>query len=423
MKKSLITLCVFIGIACLSVFFVDQISSNPLLSMPEKLFRIKYFSIGMISLFIIVAYMFLQKYTWVNTQFEEQVASRTEHFQNEQDRYKQLFQCVPELVVVHDLLGNIFKYNERFGVCEDNATKNFFTCFKEANSLKSLYAKLPLDTNTSIGTFTLNVQKKSYIVDLISIKTVYDKKDAVMTIARDITELKRMEQELYVAQKNEAIGTLASGMSHDFKNVLQNIKMYNQLTGKAQDMDAVYKNVEMIDGIVDNAFEYVNNLLQISKNRPEDYRQIEIADAVKENVLILEKIMPPEINLSVFNNAGDSRVSIVKGRFSQLLINLCVNAREAIEGEGEIQALIEKEEVKMIDFIKISISDTGCGISDDHMKDIFDPFYTTKGNKGTGLGLAMVRRAVRDFGGFITVDSKVGKGTIFNIYIPEYRGD
>lgn len=420
-KKIIVLIIIFLTAIFITLSYLETIQANISLTQDLKILHIKFLISGLLFLLALLTMLFLFKCSKMKNSLEKQLIHNNEYLNDQQARYKLLFNSVPEYIVLHDIEGKIFEYNNSFKQIVKNSDDNFFNYFKENHRLKSIFKDYDLSHKKSIGEFLLKVGNGFANVDLVSTYTEYSDTQTILTIVRDISTIKRMEHELYQAQKNEAIGTLAAGLSHDFKNILQNIKLYNQMISKSEDLDTVIKNSSMIDSIVISAFDYISNLLKLSKNSPEEYLIFEVADEVKENILILERVMPSNISMSIFNHAGSAKIHVVKSRFSQLLINLCVNAKEAIKDKnGLIEVLIELETVKMLTFIKISISDNGSGISAEEMKLVFDPFYTTKGNDGTGLGLTMVRRAIRDFGGFITLDSQAGKGTAFNIYLPEH---
>jgi signal transduction histidine kinase len=328
------------------------------------------------------------------------------------------FENLPEFVVLHKKDGEIIKINRNLSEIASQKQTNLFQLFKESNQISNIFKTKNIETNTEIGVFKLKVDNDYIAVKIISTKT----EEYILSLLINLNEIRMFENKLFSTHKYEIIGTLASGLSHDFKNILQSLKLLNEINKTTDDIDNVKKNCDSIEQILNNAFDYTMNFLKLSKNSDDDYVIVDVGDFLKENIILIERTLPKNISISLYNSIGQANIRIVKSRFAQSIINLCLNAQDAIGNKenGEISILIEKHHMKLQNYIKISVTDNGKGMEDEQINKIFKTFYTTKGEKGTGLGLSMVRIAIRDFGGFITVDSEVGKGSVFNLFLPEY---
>lgn len=250
-------------------------------------------------------------------------------------------------------------------------------------------------------------------------------------IAEDITEEKRLQDQLSQAQKMEAIGEIAGGVAHDFNNILTGIMGFsNVIQMKLPQDDPLLHDVDQILSISQKAATLTHSLLAFSRQKtisPEPVNIVEIIEAVKK---LLSRVIREDIELrAVFKN-DFIVVNADIVQIDQVLINLATNARDAMPHGGVLTIEVEKvgmddEFVKAHGFGKsgeyalVSVSDTGDGIDEKTRERIFEPFFTTKEvGKGTGLGLAIVYGIVRQHGGFIYVYSEKGKGTTFRIYLP-----
>ena len=238
-----------------------------------------------------------------------------------------------------------------------------------------------------------------------------------------------LELQLQQAQKMESVGRLAGGIAHDYNNMLGVIMGYSEMVLKdLGEEHASYKAVEQIFGASIRSMELNNKLLAFARKQIVSPKSVDINKAVTEIVNMLRRLIGEEIDLVW--QPGDELwpILIDPSQFDQILTNLCVNARDAISGTGSItietdNALLDSnycdDHAGFIpgSYVRLSVSDTGCGMSRDVQSRLFEPFFTTKEvGKGTGLGLSMVYGAVRQNGGFINVYSEPGTGTTFNLY-------
>ncbi len=258
-------------------------------------------------------------------------------------------------------------------------------------------------------------------------------------VARDITERKRAEEEqaklqaqLTQAQKMEAIGRLAGGVAHDFNNMLGVILGYTDIgLESVPSQTALYENFAQIKKAAQRSAELTRQLLAFARKQTVTPKVIDLNITVESTLKMLSRLIGENIELLWQPAARLKPVLIDPVQIDQILANLCVNARDAIgHNAGKITiktSMIDIDEtycsinawVKLGQYIILEVTDNGCGMDNATLSNLFEPFFTTKGmGKGTGLGLATVYGIVKQNNGFINVDSKLGKGTTFCIYLP-----
>ncbi len=262
------------------------------------------------------------------------------------------------------------------------------------------------------------------------------KPQSILTVDTDITEKKQLESQFFRTQRLESIGTLASGIAHDLNNILTPILAASQLLPmKFPDADEQSQHLfEILEDSTKRAADLVKQVLSFARGVQGKRIHLQMRHLVKELAKILKETFPKsiEVSLDLANNlwmvSGDST------QLHQVLMNLCVNARDAMPEGGKLtiaaeNLLIDENyarmnlEAKVGPYIAIAVSDTGVGISPDVLERIFEPFFTTKEvGKGTGLGLATVLGIVKSHGGFVNVYSESGQGTCFKVYLPAVEG-
>jgi PAS domain S-box-containing protein len=253
----------------------------------------------------------------------------------------------------------------------------------------------------------------------------------VSSIARDITERKRLEEELLQSQKMEAVGRLAGGIAHDFNNILTAILGYSDLLiGQIEDRHWMWKHLNEIRKASDFAASLTQQLLAFSRRQPLFPRVFCINDSVRNIEKMLQRLIGERIRIRADLHAEIGRVKADPTQLEQVLLNLCVNARDAMPEGGTLTIattdityflddFVSTNEMPAGEYVKLTVSDTGVGIPAEVIKHVFEPFFTTKEKgQGTGLGLATCYGIVKQSGGYISVDSTVGSGTTFSIYLP-----
>jgi signal transduction histidine kinase len=253
------------------------------------------------------------------------------------------------------------------------------------------------------------------------------------TIHERNQELERAKVELMHSQKMKALGTLAAGIAHDFNNLLSVIRMSNKLIGRATKGNAdLAEEVTNIEEAVQQGKQVVASMLGYSRERPEDNGACDLDDVVEETVSLLSREFLSGIELTLALDRHAPPVNISRGRLEQILLNLVVNASEAMKGRGKLMIgarampLDGQREFVLrprpaAQFVELSVTDSGPGIALEILPRIFEPFFTTKtsgAKQGTGLGLSMVYTIAEQDGLGITVDSMPGQGVIFRILVP-----
>lgn len=260
--------------------------------------------------------------------------------------------------------------------------------------------------------------------------------DGLVLYLDDTTEQKSLELKFAQAQKMQAMGQLAGGVAHDFNNLLTAMIGFCDLLLQRHGIgDPSFADLIQIKQNANRAAGLVRQLLAFSRKQPLKPKRIDVTENFVELSHLLRRILGEQITLE-FNHGSDlGFIRVDPVQFSQVIINLAVNAKDAMNGRGVLRISTRTEHLSEPyqfgadtiapgDFVVISVTDTGCGIPPENLTRIFEPFFSTKQNvvgSGTGLGLAMVYGIVRQTEGFIKVDSTVGKGTTFSIHLPRFE--
>ena len=268
--------------------------------------------------------------------------------------------------------------------------------------------------------------------------TVGGIKNVLLTLT-NITDLKRaeherssLEKQLHQSQKMQSIGTLAGGIAHDFNNILTAILGYTEMAKYESIQDSeINENLGQVIKAGNRAKELVRQILTFSRQSDNERTPLQPGILVEEVIKILRPSLPSSIIINQNVNQPTGLILADPTQLHQILINICTNAYHAMEETGgmldiSLKEIILSEKEVLFDhnieagvFVKISIRDTGHGIAKDTINRIFDPYFTTKEiGKGTGMGLSIVQGIVLSYGGFISLDSELGKGTTFHVFLP-----
>lgn len=270
------------------------------------------------------------------------------------------------------------------------------------------------------------------------VRIEWEGRPAVLTFLKDVTELKKAEEEkqrlqeqLLHSQKMEAIGRLAGGLAHDFNNLLTVIKGYTQIALLEVDEDSpVRSRLQEIADAADKAASLTRQLLAFSRKQLMEMRIFDLRDEVKKMEKMLKRLIGEDVELVTEISDHECFVRADPVQIEQVVINLAVNARDAMPKGGRLTISVKKvgPEDPFLrsraflggdEYVLLSVSDTGCGIPEEIRDKIFEPFFTTKEpGTGTGLGLSTVYGIVKQLEGHIFVESEVGRGTTFRIYLP-----
>jgi PAS domain S-box-containing protein len=358
---------------------------------------------------------------------------------------KSFLNAVPDLVIVvdRDFIIRYSNYREQDHVPEGHP-KKVQTCYahfkKRKAPCKDCSARSVLENGQIV---------EREMVDFIDGRIcearafpIFDDQGRVEMVVehiRDITEQKKMEAErqnyetrLQQIQKMEALGTLAGGIAHDFNNILVAVIGYAELgLGSLPQKSPLYHSMNQILQAGMRARDLVHQILTFSRQEKREPNPLQIGNLVKEALEMLRSTLPSTIEITQHLSRKVGNVMADPTQIHQIIINLCTNAAQAMEEEGgqltiqlsqvdlSAQDVSAHPDVQPGSYVKLSVQDTGKGISPDIIGKIFLPYFTTKDKgKGTGLGLAMVHGIIKSYGGFIDVKSRPGKGTVFHVCIP-----
>jgi PAS domain S-box-containing protein len=267
----------------------------------------------------------------------------------------------------------------------------------------------------------------------VSGRSVADGRDGGVVFelfAEDVTERRALEQQLRQSQKMEAVGRLAGGIAHDFNNLLMVISGYSEfLLERLGSSPELRAPAQEIASAAERASSLTRQLLAFSRKQMLAPKIVNLNDVVTENLRMLTRMIGEDIDLVMLPGANLWTVRADAGQIEQVIMNLAINARDAMPSGGKLtietsNATLDEDYSRFHaplqpgDYVMLAISDTGAGMDEETQSHIFEPFFTTKGQKGTGLGLSTVYGIVKQSGGFIWVYSELGRGTTFKIYLP-----
>ena len=263
-----------------------------------------------------------------------------------------------------------------------------------------------------------------------------DEGDLIFVYLVDVSERKAVELQLAQAQKLQAVGKLAGGIAHDVNNVLTAIRGHcDLLMLRHASHEPGFEHLTQIRAQTERAADVIRQLLAFSRQQTMRRSVVDITELLDQTGSMLNPLVTERVQVKRSHSPNLSKVRIDKNEFQRVLLNLAVNACDAMPNGGTLSLRtrnlphaeslsIDEQAFVPGDYILIEISDTGSGISARDLPNIFEPFFTTKGTgKGTGLGLSTAYGIIKQMGGFIYCDSVEGAGTTFSIYLPHYKGD
>lgn len=271
--------------------------------------------------------------------------------------------------------------------------------------------------------------------DLVRVVCEDGKPRLLRGVMVDITKQRQTEVALHRSQKMEAVGRLAGGVAHDFNNLLTVIKGYSQLLLKSQPPDSIPRQyVEEIKKSADRSSALIRQLLAFSRRQVLQPHVIDLNALILDIREMLERLISEDIELGLSLDPALGRVKADPGQMEQVIMNLVVNARDAMPTGGTLSVItgnVELDEAVVhgrLDahsgsYVMLAISDTGVGMDEYTKSHIYEPFFTTKAERGTGLGLSTVYGIVTQSNGFIEVESNAGEGTAFSIFLPRVDDD
>jgi two-component system cell cycle sensor histidine kinase/response regulator CckA len=362
-----------------------------------------------------------------------------------EERYRDLVENAHDIIYSHDLEGNYTSVNkaaERItGYTREEVLKMNFaeTVAPEyLDKSRQMLAKKLAGAEETVDDLEIIAKDRRRIAVEVNSRLIYRDGVAVgvQGIARDVTERKQLEEQLRQSQKMEAVGQLAGGVAHDFNNLLTAITGYSDLSLRKMDpRDPLFGNLQEVKMASERAASLTRQLLAFSRKQVMQPKVLDLNSVVADLDKMLRRMIGENIDLRSKLSSQLGRVKADRGQIEQVLMNLVVNARDAIPELGVIT--IETENIYLEEeyagqhiavqpgpHVKLAVTDNGCGMDEAVRARIFEPFYTTKEQgKGTGLGLSTVYGIVKQSKGSIWVYSEVGQGTTFKIYLPHVDGE
>ncbi|GAB4412376.1 MAG: hypothetical protein OHK0032_08440 [Thermodesulfovibrionales bacterium] len=374
-----------------------------------------------------------------STQLEQLVAERTKQLTISEQKFRALFDNSNDGVAVLNREGTIVDANQKF--CElhgfeKKALLGTPIRFLEVGDYKEKEERMNRILNGEALIFETQHYRndKSKISLEVSSKAIEISGELyIQSLHRDITEKKRLQEQLFQSQKMESIGLLAGGIAHDFNNVLSSILGHVELLHEFGNLEAdVKQRVKTIENSARKAGQMVSRILSFIRKGNYEAVPINLNDVIRDSLELTKGIMAKR-NVEIKAEIDDSTSPVIysdANQMEQVIMNLLVNAADAMPNGGTITIRTSvtelKDEASRIHallkpgrYAVLEVTDTGTGIPDEIRTKIFDPFFTTKGQgKGTGLGLSMVYGIVKDHNGVIDLKTEVGRGTTFEIYLP-----
>ena len=259
---------------------------------------------------------------------------------------------------------------------------------------------------------------------------------SLVAVISDATELKTLEAQFVQSQKMQAVGQLAGGVAHDFNNLLTAISGHcDLLLMRHEQGDADHGDLIQVRQNANRAASLVGQLLAFSRKQTLLPKVLTLYDTLRELSHLLNRLLGEKVSLAIEHGPDLAKVRVDERQLEQVIMNLVVNARDAMPHGGEVRIETRNEHVAQDfkrdravvpfgDYVRIDVTDTGHGIPPEKIKKIFEPFFTTKApGEGTGLGLSTVYGIIKQTGGFIFAESKVGQGSRFTIYLPAFGED
>jgi|WetSurSiteA1Bulk_404760.scaffolds.fasta_scaffold02095_4 two-component system, cell cycle sensor histidine kinase and response regulator CckA len=373
-----------------------------------------------------------------SSQLEELVQERTKELAISEKWHKSIFDNATDGIIVQDKKGSIMNVNKK--ACEIHGFKRDALIGVNIELLETRGDKKLIDerreqilNGESIIYETEHYKKdgEKVVLEVSSKAIEIGEETYIQSFYRDITEKKRIQEQLMHSQKMESVGALAGGIAHNFNNILTTILGYSELLLEFSELDETSKlRVRNIESSARKAGIMVSKLLSFARRETHEIVPLNLHDVINDSVRLFEGVLDKRIGIKMELNSMLQNIEGDPNQIEQVIMNLMVNARDAMPDGGLITVSTKAMEVGKErsntplyivpgNYTILTIADTGTGIPKEIMNRIFDPFFTTKEKgKGTGLGLATVYGIVKDHKGYISVESEKGKGSAFSIYFP-----
>ncbi|OHE55561.1 MAG: hypothetical protein A2Z47_07480 [Thermodesulfovibrio sp. RBG_19FT_COMBO_42_12] len=449
LKTSLIAFLIIYLTYLVPIFSYDSITNMPffisanvfLISSSCTLLLLRYLSHKRLINELGLQYDLEQQKTQLemySQQLEDMVAQRTKELSISEKWHRSIFDNATDGVIVLDKNGMIVNVNQKacelHGFDKDKLIGINIGLLEVKGNKGKFEERMSRILNGEALVFETEHYKKdgnNVLLEVSSKAIEIEGETFIQSFYRDITEKKAIQGQLLHSQKMESVGALAGGIAHNFNNLLTAILGYAELLLEYSDLDNDSKHrVKSIESASRKAGVLVSKLLSFARRDTSEILPLNLNDIINDSVKLLDGVMDKRIGLKTTLDNSIPTIEADPGQLEQVIMNLMVNARDAMPDGGLITITTRTTEVRIDRFdmptyiipgryVLLTISDTGCGISKEIINRIFEPFFTTKDKgKGTGLGLATVYGIIKDHKGYITVQSEVGKGTIFDIYLP-----
>jgi len=359
-----------------------------------------------------------------------------------EERYRTIFEstATANILMAQDM--TILMANDDFAVLSGYSKQELegkikLTAFADENDLERVMnyykmGRLDQESALSFNEFRFRNRNREVRELFVSVAFIPKTNESVVSLI-DLTERKKLETQLVQSQKMESVGRLAGGVAHDFNNMLSVIIGNTEIAMLTVDSASpLHRTLQDIMSAAMRSAELTRQLLAFARKQTASPKVLNLSDTVTGMLTMLKRLIGENVNLIWMPGQNLWKVMIDPSQVDQILVNLTVNARDAISQTGKIT--IETSNAAFNegyrngftdfvpgDYVELSVRDTGCGMEKHTLANIFEPFYTSgKGGQGTGLGLATVYGIVKQNGGFINVHSEPGQGSIFRIYLPRY---
>lgn len=357
-----------------------------------------------------------------------------------EERYRSLFDNANDAIIIADvehrkiidanaraekLLGQTQNELLQLSLLDLHPTEDhskYLSCYLSLKHTSSIYLR-DAEVQQKNGA-TLPVELRASVIGV-------GQGSFIQTILRDMTEQRKLEQQLFHSQRLESIGTLTGGIAHDFNNLLAGILGYAELLKKKLDPTnaKLYNYAGIIEQSATHGAELAQRLVAFARGGSPKSQLLDLNSIVEDTLKLLKRALGRSIEIKSSLHTELHSIEANATQIQQILMNLCINARDAMPNGGELivstdnveinQITVQNKGLKLGSYVLLTVKDNGTGMDESTISRIFEPFFTTKEiGKGTGLGLAMVATIVREAKGHVKVDSEIGKGTTFRIYLP-----
>ena len=361
-------------------------------------------------------------------------------------RFMRFFDHTPMAIATVDRSGAIVRANARFaklaqGVSADGAaSRSIFSTVnaRDRNLLVAAINQAALGQGdiAPVEVMLDGTKERWGQFFVTSVEADEREAEAAIVYMLETTERRALENQINQSQKMDMVGQLAGGIAHDFNNVLSAIMMANDfLLNAHKPTDPSFQDIMQIKQNATRAATLVRQLLAFSRRQTLRPQVLDLGDALSDLTMLLRRLIGEKVKFDLVHGRDLWPVKVDVSQFEQVIVNLAVNARDAMPDGGKLTVrtanVTAKESTQLAykgmpaaEYVRIDVTDTGTGISPEIVDKIFEPFFSTKEvGKGTGLGLSTVYGIVKQTGGFVYVDSEPGKGTSFRIFLPRHQAE